>query len=144
MATSKLSFLALALIVLTIWATSVSEARINLSKMSMEQRHEQWMATHGRIYKDAAEKAQRFMIFKSNVELIESFNNAGNHKFKLGANKFADLTNEEFRARNGFKSSGTKTITSFRYENYTAAPASMDWRKKGAVTPVKDQGQCGK
>lgn len=110
--------------------------------MTMTERHEQWMAKYGRTYNDAAEKARRLEIFKSNMELIESFN-AGDHKFKLGANQFADLTNEEFRVRNGFKASAKRSPTSFRYETVSAVPASMDWRTKGAVTPIKDQGQCG-
>ena len=139
MAQTKLALLALA--VLAMWATSALASR-ELNEMSMMERHGQWMVRHGRVYKDAAEKAHRFEIFKTNMELIESFN-AGDHKFRLGANQFADLTNDEFRARNGFKPSASRSVTSFRYENVTAPPASTDWRTKGAVTPVKDQGQCG-
>ncbi|KAF9621228.1 hypothetical protein IFM89_016722 [Coptis chinensis] len=33
--------------------------------------------------------------------------------------------------------------TNVEYENVKAVPFSMDWRKKAAVTPIKDQGQCG-
>ncbi|KAI5331756.1 hypothetical protein L3X38_021882 [Prunus dulcis] len=33
--------------------------------------------------------------------------------------------------------------TSFGYGNVTDAPPSVDWREKGAVTPIKDQGKCG-
>ncbi|XP_059657329.1 senescence-specific cysteine protease SAG39-like [Cornus florida] len=118
-----------------------------LNEVSMIDRHEQWMARYGRVYKDSVEKEMRFKIFNDNMEFIESFNNAGTKSYKLGVNEFADLTNEEFHAsRNGYKMSSnmkSSKTTSFRYENVTAVPASMDWRKKGAVTPIKDQGQCG-
>ncbi|KAM7495043.1 hypothetical protein LguiB_029652 [Lonicera macranthoides] len=33
----------------------------------------------------------------------------------------------------------SSSTTFFRYENGTAIPPTMDWRKKGAVTPVKER-----
>ncbi|XVF16883.1 hypothetical protein REPUB_Repub10bG0069700 [Reevesia pubescens] len=119
----------------------------NLQGASLSERHEQWMEQYGRVYKNNAEKQMRFKIFKSNVEFIESFNAAGNLAYKLSINEFADQTNEEFRTyRNGYRRPQRLTSrkeTSFRYENVTALPVSIDWRKKGAVTPIKDQAQCG-
>nr|POE67038.1 senescence-specific cysteine protease sag39 [Quercus suber] len=110
----------------------------------MYEKHEQWMAHYGRVYKDIIEKEKHYKIFKEDVAYIESFNNAANKPYKLSVNQLADLTNEEFKAsRNRFKGHecSTKT-TSFKYENVTAVPSTLDWRKKGAMTPIKDQGQC--
>lgn len=139
-------FIIAALILLGAWASQATSR--TLPKMSTADKHEQWMARYGRVYKDEAEKEIRFMIFKDNVEFIESFNKDGKKAYKLGINEFADQTNEEFQAsRNGYKlKSNQKSSQSmpFRYENVTAVPSSIDWRKKGAVTPIKDQGQCGK
>jgi len=111
----------------------------------MHQRHQEWMTRYGRVYKDDHEKEARFKIFKANVEFIESFNSGNGKSYELGVNKFADLTNEEFKdSRNRFKGHMCSAKTgSFSYENVSAVPSTMDWRKKGAVTPVKDQGQCG-
>ncbi|GAA0160487.1 cysteine protease [Lithospermum erythrorhizon] len=118
----------------------------SLQEESMVARHEQWMAQHGRSYKDDVEKAKRYNVFKNNVEYIDSVNNAGVRTYKLSVNKFADLTNEDFRStRNGFKQAPfpRSCKATFMYENVSAIPTSMDWRSKGAVTPIKDQGQCG-
>ncbi|KAF3636486.1 Senescence-specific cysteine protease SAG39 [Capsicum annuum] len=103
------------------------------------------MIQYGRVYRTNTEKESRFKIFKENIERIEAFNDAVNQPYKLAINAFADLTNEEFRAaRNGLKIPFCEPkITSFKYENVTAVPTTMDWRSKGAVTPIKDQGQCG-
>uniref|UniRef100_A0A0D9W2N7 Peptidase C1A papain C-terminal domain-containing protein n=1 Tax=Leersia perrieri TaxID=77586 RepID=A0A0D9W2N7_9ORYZ len=128
-------------------SSSVRAARELSDDSAMVARHESWMAQYGRVYKDAAEKARRFEVFKTNVAFIESFN-AGNHKFWLGVNQFADLTNYEFKAmktNKGFIPNTVRDPTGFRYENVSidALPATVDWRTKGAVTPIKDQGQCG-
>ncbi|KAK9048335.1 hypothetical protein SSX86_032702 [Deinandra increscens subsp. villosa] len=116
-----------------------------LSENSSYESHEQWMGRYGRNYKDAEEKELCSQIYQQNVQYIESFNNVMNKGYKLAVNEFTDLTNEEFRtARNIFKAHecSPSTNSAFRFENVTAVPSSVDWRKKGAVTPIKDQGQC--
>ncbi|CAM8887666.1 unnamed protein product [Rhodiola kirilowii] len=133
-----------ALVILSVWVSQSTAAR-TLSDMSMRARHEEWMAQQGQVYNGVAEKEFRFRIFKTNAEYIDSFNaHAAGSSYSLSINKFADLTNEEFKARNGYKrSSRSSAGTPFKYENATGVPSTVDWRKKGAVTPVKDQGQCG-
>ncbi|GLT30214.1 hypothetical protein SLA2020_050290 [Shorea laevis] len=101
-----------------------------IEEVSLRERHEQWMAKYGKVYKDAEEKEKRFEIFKDNVQFVESFNAAGSKPYKLDVNEFADQTNEEFRAsHNGFKRSLEPKLiksTSFKYENVTSVPAFMD------------------
>ena len=135
------------LLVLSIWISNVLCRPLN--EELMLKRHEEWMALHNRVYPDAAEKEKRYAVFKENVKRIEAFNNGVKKGYKLGANKFADLTNEEFRSlhtgykRQPFESMRNSKSSTFRYGNVTAVPTVVDWRNKGAVTSVKDQGTCG-
>ncbi|CAL5403766.1 unnamed protein product [Camellia sinensis] len=110
----------------------------------MKERYEKWLENHGRAYKDRDEWERRFGIYQSNVEYIEHFNSK-NLSFKLVDNKFADMTNEEFTSIYlGLGTTGhSVTGMRFGYEESTGLPTIVDWRKQGAVTPVKDQGQCG-
>ncbi|CAN4078815.1 unnamed protein product [Withania somnifera] len=119
----------------------------DLQVYSMLERHEKWMNHHGRVYKDDVEKAERFKIFKENVDFIESFNNDATHSYQLGLNKFADLTKEEFQSMVGRYNLSflpkTSNLQTFSYESEVSSPDSLNWREKGAVTAVKDQGGCG-
>ncbi|PSS16461.1 Senescence-specific cysteine protease [Actinidia chinensis var. chinensis] len=141
---SKIKHQCICLALLFILGALASQATSrSLQDASLYKRHKQWTARYGRVYKDTAEEEKRFNIFKDNVEYIESSNKAANKPYTLGVNQFADLTNEEFKLRNRFKSHICSTTTSFKYENMSAVPSTMDWRKKGVVTAIKDQGQCG-
>ncbi|KAI4385040.1 hypothetical protein MLD38_003111 [Melastoma candidum] len=137
----QLIFLALLLVLCPLQ----SRARtLGVVDETMLQRYEQWMAHYGRVYGSDLEKEKRFQIFKENVIRIDDFNQANEKPFKLALNKFTDLTNEEFKLTyNRYKEHICSPQESFKYENITAVPSTMDWRKKGAVTPIKNQQQCG-
>uniref|UniRef100_A0A0D9VZ40 Peptidase C1A papain C-terminal domain-containing protein n=1 Tax=Leersia perrieri TaxID=77586 RepID=A0A0D9VZ40_9ORYZ len=123
--------------------------------VAMASRHEEWMAKHGKTYKDEEEKARRLEVFRANAKLIDSFNAAadkeGDGGHRLATNKFADLTDDEFRAARTGLLQRSPPLSSgaggggFLYENFSldAVPQSLDWRAMGAVTGVKDQGSCG-
>ena len=137
--------LVLLLAFVMMWACQVSPRVLN--EEAMLQKHQQWMVRHGRAYRDNKEQVLRFKIFKDNVAYIEDFNSK-HSAYKLSVNKFADQTKEEFIATHtGFRVPSTLRSAQnmkFRYDSVTGIPSSMDWRQKGAVTPVKAQGQCGK
>jgi len=90
----------------------------------------------------------RFSIFKQTLDNIR-VHNAGDNTYKMGVNQFSDMTAAEFKAfATGYKareSSYRRSLNEVQAtaEEVAAAAGSVDWRNSGAVTPVKDQGQCG-
>ncbi|CAN1307505.1 Cysteine proteinase RD21A [Linum perenne] len=109
--------------------------------------YEEWALTH-RKSGEKGEKDRRFEIFKENSRFIDE-HNAVDRSYKLGLNRFADLTNEEYRLRylgakvdrKEAKVNGS-TSEEYLFKKGDDLPESVDWREKGAVAPVKDQGQC--
>ncbi|KAI4296900.1 hypothetical protein L6164_036820 [Bauhinia variegata] len=83
----------LAAICFALWARAFPVMSRTLNEDSVAATHEQWITKFGRSYANEAEKAKRFKIFMENLLYIENFNNAGNQSYKMGSNKFSDLTN---------------------------------------------------
>nr|KYP48321.1 Cysteine proteinase RD21a [Cajanus cajan] len=112
--------------------------------------YEQWVMKHGKAYNALGEKEKRFQVFKDNLRFIDLHNSA-NRTYRLGLNRFADLTNQEYRARYlGVKIDPNRRMLKGRTPSNRYAPRvgdklpdSVDWRKEGAVVPIKDQGSCG-
>jgi len=126
-------------------AAAVTRTHIN------EEFNEDWEAyktRHGKDYETDAEELSRRGIWEMNLKKIQHHNirhSLGEVSYTLGMNKYGDLTNTEFvEIMNGLKLSAKKSNgASFMAPLNTVNPASVDWRTKGYVTEVKDQGQCG-
>jgi cathepsin L len=98
---------------------------------------------YGKTYESSSEQAYRFRVFKKNLEMIHAHNAKG-LSYKLAVNHFADMTNAEFRERFlGVRLNHTRRGAKHIVNPKVTLPSTVDWRQKGAVTPVKDQGQCG-
>ncbi|XP_010279138.1 PREDICTED: histone-lysine N-methyltransferase SETD1B-like [Nelumbo nucifera] len=104
----------------------------------------QWREKHGKVYKHEGELQWRFLNFRKNLQYVIEKNSERRSTGRfVGLNKFADMSNEEFREV--YLSKVKRPVRKWMKNNGGTcdAPRSLDWRKRGAVTPVKDQGFCG-
>eukprot|EP01062_Namystynia_karyoxenos_P041771 TRINITY_DN3047_c0_g1_i7.p1 TRINITY_DN3047_c0_g1~~TRINITY_DN3047_c0_g1_i7.p1 ORF type:complete len:353 (+),score=129.97 TRINITY_DN3047_c0_g1_i7:80-1060(+) len=94
-------------------------------------------------YADAEEERMRFTTFAENmVKAARAQRRSPNASFGIGP--LADVTDDEFKAMRGLQPpAGWRLGASLQNATLGAGVTSIDWRAKGAVTPVKNQGSCG-
>jgi C1A family cysteine protease len=109
--------------------------------LSTESKFLQYLLQHNKSYLTQEEFNARKAIFQVADELVESHNQT-NASFRLGHNKFSDMTEGEKALTRGLlPKTGLRDIETVVLDE-SKTPSSVDWRGT-AVNPIKDQGQCG-
>lgn len=100
-----------------------------------------------KTYKSLREETVRYNIFKNNLKRIEEHNDRyakGEETYLMGVTQFADLTEEEIEEKFSMPDFELPEANGvFSAVEDTEVASSVDWREKGAVTEVQQQGGCG-
>lgn len=125
----------------------VANADLGARREFFEGKFWDWAVEHNIKFKDGAEFIHRLSVFAQNFDMIEK-HNAGKETFTMALNKYAHLTHNEFLDE--VRIGGTRIPNLRRSDAKTplhkssgSNPESVDWVEAGAVTDVKNQGNCG-
>mmetsp|Transcript_33043 Transcript_33043/g.76161 ORF Transcript_33043/g.76161 Transcript_33043/m.76161 type:complete len:349 (-) Transcript_33043:261-1307(-) len=128
----------------------------------LKSRFSEWKKRFSRSYDDCDEGMKRFKIWTENHALIEKHNADPSATSVLGHNAFSDMSHEEFKQRfrlgeyarkeaqkhlrSPKSAEGTAAVAAVSRKlssDLTDLPEAVNWVESGAVTAVKNQGQCG-
>lgn len=101
----------------------------------------EWKSKYNKLYSTVQEEADKRAVWEGNLEYVETHNNDVRSEFKLEMNRFADQNTAERPtiARTSHPKQDVPDIEN----NLTYLPSSFDWRTKGAITGVQNQGREG-
>merc|ERR1719333_535238 len=102
-----------------------------------------WVLQHDKNYETRGEFEHRFETWvRTHLEIREINAREGN-TFTVGHNKFSDWTAEDWANFNTWRPNPNAKNVEAKELPTDNLPSEIDWRDKGAVNPIQDQGNCG-
>jgi len=103
---------------------------------------------HGKLYADENEESLRFQNFQESLDTIAAHNAQEGRSWSMGLNQFSDMSDDEFEAKILMKPQDCSATEGNVYATAPSSssvdlPAHVDWRDKGIIGEVKNQGHCG-
>jgi C1A family cysteine protease len=111
--------------------------------LALEEQWQKWKLQHGKSYSNDVEESMRRAVWFRSYHYIQEHNSQTSNSFQLALNSLSDMTHEEYLSdyltpQTAQVSEGVPHEVAFN----VTYPYSLDWRMKGFVTEVKDQGTC--
>ena len=101
------------------------------------------MTEWGLSYGTQEEYDFRFQLFREKDAKLREINSDPSNTFTVEHNMFSTMTESEAKSMLGYRGAGqTAERNEVELDDTNFAP-SQDWRPKGAVNKVKNQGHCG-
>jgi len=126
---------------------------VAVSAMSRGYTYEMYMREFQKPVRSEEDYAIRKAIFQTNLDIMVAHNEDKSQTYTMEVNKFMDFTPAELRSFTGYNAAQAQARrAAMQADEYRAPvnhmsidqlPTSVDWRTKGIISTVKDQGSCG-
>ena len=127
-------------------ACQIAAATFNMKDMCKGLKTEnnkfaEHVAAYGLSFGTPEEYQFRQAIYERKDKENDEINADPENTFTVGHNMFSTWTDAEYKRLLGYR--GPKNTTEYVEQPAVDIPTDIDWRTRGAVNPVKNQGQCG-